>query len=128
MSDIGRRVRALREAREWNQSDLARRAGVSNSYINRLESGQHHRPSQAQLAKVAEALGVSASELLGQPASASEDEARELEFLRRNADVRMLFASFAREYETLHPDDQKFLRGFLELVAKRRAERLEKRS
>lgn len=128
MHDIGQRVRLLREAREWNQSDLARRAGVSSSYISRLESGQHHRPSHAQVGKIAAALGVHPSELTGDLTSPSEDEARELAFLRKNPDVRMLFASFAHEYETLHEDDQRFLRGFLELVAKRRAERQEKNS
>lgn len=128
MSSIGLRVRALREAHGWNQSDLARRAGVSHSYINRLESGRYRRPSQEQLGKIVAALGVPLSTFLAEVAAPSEDESRELEFLRRNPDVRMLFASFAHEYETMHSDDQKFLRGFLELVAKRRAERLEEKS
>lgn len=128
MSFIGPRVRALREARGWTQSDLARRAGVSHSYVNRLESGRYQRPSQEQLGKIVTALGVPLSTFLAEISSPSEDEARELEFIRRNPDVRMLFASFANEYETLHPEDQRFLRGFLELVAKRRAERSEKNS
>lgn len=40
MSKLGDRIREAREARDWSQHELARRAGVSQPIINRLERGQ----------------------------------------------------------------------------------------
>ncbi len=60
---VGARVRDARVARGWNQSDLARRAGVSTSYISRLESGVYRAPSLDRIRKVATALGLTVAEL-----------------------------------------------------------------
>ena len=38
---LGRRVVRYREAKGWNQEDLAYHSGVSNRTIQRLERGQH---------------------------------------------------------------------------------------
>jgi transcriptional regulator with XRE-family HTH domain len=40
MSELGKRLREEREAREWTQSYLARRAGVAASTIADIESGR----------------------------------------------------------------------------------------
>lgn len=59
----GRRVHAARDARKWTQSDLARRADVSVSFINRLEAGKFKSPSVAHLEKIATTLGLRVTDL-----------------------------------------------------------------
>ncbi len=56
-------TRRLREQRGWSQDELAKRAGVSNVHICTIEKGTRN-PSLDVLGRIAEALGVTASELL----------------------------------------------------------------
>jgi transcriptional regulator with XRE-family HTH domain len=60
---IGRRVWERRRERGWDQSELGRRAGVSPSYISRLEGGVYVRPSVERLAALASAFGCHVREL-----------------------------------------------------------------
>ncbi|MDV5998822.1 helix-turn-helix transcriptional regulator [Kocuria rhizophila] len=53
---IATEVRRARRSREWSQSELADRAGVSRPTIARIEGGQD--VSMATLAKVAGTLGL----------------------------------------------------------------------
>lgn len=55
---IGRVVRALRQRRRWRQVDLARRAGVSQSLIARVERGGAGRLTLATLERILTALGA----------------------------------------------------------------------
>ena len=48
----------------WNQRDLTKRAKVSPGYVGPMELGKRS-PSLAVLQRVAKALGVPATELLG---------------------------------------------------------------
>jgi putative transcriptional regulator len=58
------RLKALRKERDMTQGDLAKRAGVSAGYIARLETHRHD-PKLSTLVKLAKALGVPVTELLG---------------------------------------------------------------
>ncbi|RKP49624.1 helix-turn-helix domain-containing protein [Pararobbsia silviterrae] len=60
---IGRHVRALREARQWSQEQLAERAGLNRSYIGEVERGTVIA-SVVTVDKIAQALDLSLSELL----------------------------------------------------------------
>ncbi|CAM2157078.1 XRE family transcriptional regulator [Pararobbsia alpina] len=60
---IGRRVRALREARQWSQEQLAERAGLNRSYIGEVERGSVIA-SVVTVDKIAHALSLSLPELL----------------------------------------------------------------
>ena len=55
----GRAVRGAREAEGISQSELARRAGVSPSVINRIESGAVKAPDPKTTDRIAVALGRS---------------------------------------------------------------------
>ncbi len=60
-------MKKLREIRHQNgltQKELACRSGVSQPYINELENGKKVNPSIIILGKLANALGVTVSELL----------------------------------------------------------------
>ncbi len=74
VSGLGDRVREARKARGNSLDALARLSGVSKSMISKIERGEA-TPSTAILARVAEALGVTFSELM-----ASEQD-REVIFL-----------------------------------------------
>jgi transcriptional regulator with XRE-family HTH domain len=55
-------VRTLRERAGLSQSELAGRAGISTSWLRRIESGAHD-PSWGSMRRVARGLGVSIEEL-----------------------------------------------------------------
>ncbi|HEV2146289.1 MAG TPA: helix-turn-helix transcriptional regulator [Longimicrobiaceae bacterium] len=57
------RVKALRQARGWNQVELAGKAGVHRNFINRIEKGTQI-PSILIAHDMATALGVELGELL----------------------------------------------------------------
>jgi len=74
---IGRNVRRLRDARGWSQSELARRSGVSQSFISELERGKREDALGGILQALARTLGVTVDELLREPSPAKEDDATE---------------------------------------------------
>jgi transcriptional regulator with XRE-family HTH domain len=63
-------MKMLRESHGWDQSTLARRAGVSPSYVSRLEAGKHVKPGAGKLRLIAEALGETLESLTGEPSGA----------------------------------------------------------
>jgi transcriptional regulator with XRE-family HTH domain len=58
-------IQELRESQEITQRDLARKAQVTPGYIAQLEMGVRSNPSLAVLRRLAKALGVPVTELLG---------------------------------------------------------------
>ena len=60
---IGLRIIALREKKNWNQSDLARACGKDRQAMEKLENGKVN-PTIYSLYEVARALEVSLIELL----------------------------------------------------------------
>jgi transcriptional regulator with XRE-family HTH domain len=56
-------VRRLRELRALSQRDLAAKAGLSVTTVNRIES-RRHKATHKTVRKLAEALGVTPEELL----------------------------------------------------------------
>lgn len=63
--EIGMRIAALREERDWKKTELARRLGISHSQVGRIESGETGTLSSDILIRLAEVFGVSADYLLG---------------------------------------------------------------
>ncbi len=66
MSTLGERIRALREARNMTQTDLANKCGWSSAGQARIGNYEKDRrePNLADLRKIAHALGASLMELL----------------------------------------------------------------
>jgi transcriptional regulator with XRE-family HTH domain len=60
---LAKRLKQLRAKRKLTQAALARRAGLTLSYIGRLEIGMHD-PQLSTLAKLAKALHVTVAGLL----------------------------------------------------------------
>jgi transcriptional regulator with XRE-family HTH domain len=61
---IGKRIKALREAKGWSQDELARRVKVTKPYLSMLETGVRKQPSLPALRRLAKTLGVPVTELL----------------------------------------------------------------
>lgn len=53
---LGKRLRRLRERRGWTAIELARRAGVTDDHIARIEKGHVRRPRASTLHQLASAL------------------------------------------------------------------------
>ena len=62
---LSRMIQTLREAKGLTQRDLATKAKVTAAYIAQLEVGARKNPSLDVLRRLAKALGVSVTELLG---------------------------------------------------------------
>lgn len=62
---VGERIRALRAMQGLTQKELGERCGMADSAIRRYESDRGN-PTQETLQRIASALGVSVSDLLGQ--------------------------------------------------------------
>jgi len=70
--DIGKKIRALREAKGLSQGDIEKRSGLLRSYISRVEGG-YTAPSLTTMDKFAKALEIDSYQLLfrgsGQPSA-----------------------------------------------------------
>jgi transcriptional regulator with XRE-family HTH domain len=64
-SAMGRRVKRLREAKGLSQRGLAAKAKASQSLIHQLETGKVQDIRSQVVVKLAKALGVPVTELLG---------------------------------------------------------------
>jgi putative transcriptional regulator len=64
MSPVRLRVQEFRESRDWSQAELARRSGVPQSTISRLEAGTTGVINLDHLDRLAKALGVHPRELV----------------------------------------------------------------
>jgi transcriptional regulator with XRE-family HTH domain len=62
---LGQTLRSLREDRGVTQVQLAKRAKVTQAYVAQLELGGKKNPSFAILKRLAKALGVPVTNLVG---------------------------------------------------------------
>jgi len=97
------RLRAAREMRSWNQSQLAAEAGMPPTSIAHLEAGSR-KPSFDTLRRLANALEVTTDYLLGRT-----DEPT----LSQSADP------LYRDVGKLTGHDRQLAKDFLEMLAKR---------
>lgn len=71
----GSRIKRLRENKEWSQIELARRLGINNSVLSRIEADK--RPIESELLlKFAGVFNVSTDYILGQKTSITNDQAK----------------------------------------------------
>jgi transcriptional regulator with XRE-family HTH domain len=64
VSPIRLRVQHFRERKGWSQAELARRSGVAQPIISRVEAGKTRTLSLENLEKIAAALDVAPGSLL----------------------------------------------------------------
>jgi transcriptional regulator with XRE-family HTH domain len=64
MSELGQRLRSLREERGMTQHALARAAGIATDMVSRLENGHYTSPGLRTLVRLADGMGVGVAALL----------------------------------------------------------------
>lgn len=62
---LNTKLKSVREAKGMSQFKLSAESGVAQGYISSLEAGEKTNPSLSTLQRLAEALGVPVTELLG---------------------------------------------------------------
>lgn len=60
---LAKKIRKLRNEREWSQEELADRANLHRTYISHLENGKR-QISVETLCKIAKGFGITSSELM----------------------------------------------------------------
>jgi XRE family transcriptional regulator, regulator of sulfur utilization len=68
---FGQQLQRLRTRRGLTQEQLAVKAGLVRVYVTKLEQGEHD-PTLTMLVRLAKALRISVTELLGESVSASQ--------------------------------------------------------
>lgn len=107
--DIGERIVKLRQKKNWNQRELAGRAGLNYSVMNRIETGK--RPLTDQEIKIfADLFGVSTDYLLGLTDDPTHNNSDEEEFIKfiKDPDLK-------RWYKELPKSDEGELRKLQKL-------------
>jgi transcriptional regulator with XRE-family HTH domain len=117
IASIAGRVAHGRARLGLRQQELARRAGLSEVYINRLERGGVHNPKVHDLARVAGALGVSLEALLCGDAPPGDGALAAL--AAREPRLAGSMASLARGLRFAEPEDRAFVLDHLEALAAR---------
>jgi transcriptional regulator with XRE-family HTH domain len=74
--EFGRRVRQLRHAKGLSQEGLADRADIHRTYIGGIERGERN-PTLTMIMRLAEALGVPPTRLLGETEPGVNERAHE---------------------------------------------------
>lgn len=85
MNRLGACLRELRDARGWTQEELGERADVPQTTVSSLESGRVTRTSDANMARLAKALGVPRRVLYAAAGLIETDE--ELQWIAQQPDA-----------------------------------------
>lgn len=64
-SDFGKMLKKLRKSKGMTLMELSNKTGISASYLNRLEKSTRRAPGFTKIVKIAGALGVEVSTLVG---------------------------------------------------------------
>lgn len=122
LEDLGRRMRRRRNALSGSGAkgelgivELGERAGLSHSYVSRLERGLVPRPTLPELAAVARALEMSPQALLY--GDMDETEEADVRRILRHDDLREMFATIAEAWDFLPDRDRQFLLNTLRVQA-----------
>lgn len=73
MVDLGQKLKRIRRLRGLSTTQLAEKAGLSQSYISKLETGAKESPNLATIGKLATALGVKEEYFLYETAIMPQD-------------------------------------------------------
>lgn len=108
MSSIGERVKRLREKKGWTQRDFAKKLGISNSVLSRVENGEKKNVEDYLIKRLAETLDTSSDYLLGLSNNAINKEnslSKESE-----KEMSLFFYDGIEGYDDLSPEEQKAFR------------------
>lgn len=87
---LGARVKSLRSLRGLSQNQLAKRVGVKQASLSRLEAGISNTIRGDNAVRLAQALGVSLDYLMG-----DREQSTAVDFIGRDPEVDMLVEHFS---------------------------------
>lgn len=129
---LAARVLLSRRDLGMNQDELAKRAGISRTYISKIETGAVASVMTDVAIRLAEVLGVSVSYLLGQTNAPSDDPgtplaatAESITFLVKDSALRRDVQELIAILVELAPEDRKLVFDMAERIL--RSERREPR-
>lgn len=97
LPDIGSAIRAWRQAKRLTQTDIRNRAGISRSYLSRIESGRMI-PSLATMEKLATALELTIAELLQPVKRETTEDVLQDDFIQQLRPLLKRLEDFQRAY------------------------------
>jgi transcriptional regulator with XRE-family HTH domain len=107
-----RKLRRLRQRLGWTQQDLAERSGVQRPTISKIETGNRQNLRTTTLQRLAQALGVTADDLLlAPPLHAVAD---------RPPDYKTTLAAVVKLAEDLEQADLEDLLEYIEFLRAKR--------
>jgi transcriptional regulator with XRE-family HTH domain len=114
-AEIGQRVQMLRTRAALSLDQLAERAGMSKSYLSRLESGGVTNPRLFDLIKTARALNVPILDLLPPDAGGTESI---IDDLQNDPELVTLFSNIGRgtKQKQLTPRERRVLLHQLQTI------------
>src|SRR2546429_5442345 len=71
--NFGALVRREREAKEIGLREMAKKIGISPTYLSKIERGEFDPPAEDKVRKIAEIIGCDADELLARAGRVSSD-------------------------------------------------------
>lgn len=102
---LGERIKALRERRDWTQTELAKKIGISKSVMSRIESGK--KPvDDLLLIKFVELFDTTSDYLLGLSLLNKKD----------NLNMENVDRAFVEEYMNLDEKSKTKFRKMIELI------------
>jgi len=107
---FGEFLRALRESRDLTLRQVEERVHVSNAYLSQIERGERGVPNMKVLKKLAEAYGISMTELV----DAAEKETEGISVNAENPEPNVAFVSMG--YEKLSKENRQHLTEFLQFL------------
>ncbi|AHA10600.1 MULTISPECIES: helix-turn-helix domain-containing protein [Bacillus] len=115
-STIGYRIKQLREKRKWSQIEFAKKMGINNSVLSRIESGK--RPIEDSLiSKAADIFNVSSDYLLGR-----ESDSNNRLFVENLFEDQNLGLWF-KDIKDASPEKQEELKQFWEFIKQKENKR-----
>jgi len=110
--DLANKVKIKREEKEITQAELAKKSGLTQATISRIESGELKQIKSEAIRSLAKALGVTADFLIGDLPKMEFDDT-----LRADETAKVIF----RGYEKLSENERKAIMDFVEyLVSKKK--------
>jgi len=105
--NLADKVRVKREEKEMTQAELAKKSGLTQATISRIESGELKQIKSEAIKRLAVALNVTADFLIGDLPKMDFDDA-----LRADETAKVIF----RGYEKLTEDERREIRDFVEYL------------
>lgn len=108
--NLATKVRVKREEKRYTQAELAKRTGLTQATISRLESGEVRQLKSEAIKSLAKALGVSVDFLVGDMPKMSFDET-----LKADETAQVIF----RGFEKLTKEKREQLKDYVEFLLRR---------